>query len=813
MNPPLESVTIREQVLTRLDDVGWTADRRERELPISPGGLSVIDGRVRRGAPLRADIALMHFGRPIAVIECKRSIANVLDGVQQARRYARLLDVPLAYATNGRRIIEIDLRNETEHDVVGYRSPAEVWEFFRGAAGLDSDQAEQFFRTPYSRAVTDLSDRVKEPRYYQHVATQRLLSRIAAGERRLLVVLATGTGKTSLAAQLVHVLWTNCWPRGHGHPEDRPRVLYLADRDILVDQPVREWFRKMFGDDPITRVQGSRVDSKHLYFALYQALDQAGDDSEALFRQYDSDFFDLVIVDECHRGSAAESSRWRDVLTHFSHAVQLGMTATPVDRADAVTYQYFGNPIYTYSLRQGIEDGFLAPFEVIRARLDVDIDGVEVGPGVVDRDGQPVPEGTYEQPQFEGTLVLPERTREAARYLTEFLRRTGVTGKTIVFCQDQDHAARMRQELVNLNSDLLRAHGDEWVVRITANERDRKRLLGDFSREDSPTPVVAVTSQLMSTGVDVPTARTIVLFRRIQSMIEFKQIIGRGTRLAPDFGKEHFTVIDFVGATRKFEDKDFDGPPVRIIEATSGELDVPNPLDLDNLDVPDDEVAEPEADFEEQDGGELPDEPITDPDDVAGITRRSAKYVVDGYDVHVTSEQLYVMDVRNDRLQPVSYQQWVHDRVIALQREPAGLLEQWATARGRRELREMLHETLCFQVDELAARLRRPDCDPIDLLIYLGWEWPLNTRAERVAAFSVAERGYMDTFSPRARQILATLLEKYAAHGVDDLSAHGLQGPPLNEMGSVVELAQAFGGASQLHDAIDEMGRRLFVVS
>jgi type I restriction enzyme, R subunit len=494
------------------------------------------------------------------------------------------------------------------------------------------------------------------------------------------------------------------------------------------------------------------------------------------------------------------------------------------------TYQYFGNPIYIYSLRQGIEDGFLAPFEVIRARLDRDIDGVEILAGVYDRACQLVPAGTYGPPQFERKLILPERTREVARYVSEFLRRSGETGKTIVFCQDQDHAARMREELVNLNSDLLQIYGDEWVVRITSNERDRERLLDDFARENSQLPVVAVTSQPLSTGVDVPTARTIVLFRRIESMIEFKQIIGRGTRLSPEFGKEYFTVIDFTGATRKFEDPDFDGPPVRETEAQDsgdGEPDVPDPLDLNGTEgeLEDDgsdviEVADAEQDYEEQHSGEFPEvsdvsdtTPVADPDDFDAITRRSEKHTVDGYDVYVTSEQLFVMDVYNDRLRPVRYQQWVRDRVLALHRGPAGLLQQWATARGRKELRELLRDTLCFEIDELAARLRRPDCDPIDLLIYLGWEWPLHTRAERVAAFNATERDYLDSYSPRARQVLTTLLEKYTAHGVDDLSAGALQSPPLNELGSVVELAADFGGPRQMHAAIDALSQRLFGAS
>lgn len=801
--------------MPRLRLAGWSGDCWKQEYPITPGQRTVIDGRVRRGMPLRADLVLSHDSHPIAVVEAKRSIRSEHDGVQQARDYANRLDLPLAYATNGTKIIEIDLRNQTEHEVQRFRSPDEVWDFYRGARGLDSQQARDFFATPYTASVRDSRGRPKLPRYYQHVATQRLLSRIAAGDRRLLVVLATGTGKTSLAAQLVHVLWSNHWPRGADHREDRPRVLYLADRDSLITQPQRDWFRPVFSDRPMTRIRGSATESKHLYFALYQALDIGGDDRDELFREYDRDFFDLVIVDECHRGSASASSSWREVLEHFEPAVQLGMTATPVYQGEADTYGYFGNPVYTYSLRDGIEDGFLAPFEVIRAQLDRDIDGVEIPEGTVDREGQLVPAGTYGPTKFERTLVLPERTEEVARYVTAFLRRTGETGKTIIFCQDQDHAARMREALVNLNSDLLQRHGDRWVVRITSNERDRMQYLDDFQREESPLPVVAVTSQLLSTGVDLPTTRTIVLFRRIESIVEFKQIIGRGTRLAPDYDKEYFTIIDFVGATRKFRDPDFDGPPVRIIEPDGDEdVPVPEPLASD----PDEEVAEPAAEFEEQDSGELDepvgdDEIIRDPDAIDAVTRRSEKHVVDGYEFHVTSEQLYMVDPHDGALRTVRLQQWVRDRVKAMGRGPDSLLEEWATARGRRELRELLDETLYLDVDGLANRLHRPDCDPIDLLISLAWDWPVLSRAERVSRFRAREREYLDTLSPRARLILGTILDKYEAHGVEDLSPRVLQTAPLCEIGSPLELAEEFGGTPALHQALDDLGRRLFEAS
>nr|WP_232778712.1 DEAD/DEAH box helicase family protein [Carbonactinospora thermoautotrophica] len=777
----------------------------------------VVDGRVRKRRPLRADFALLHGEHPIAVVEAKHSLRDVRTGVQQAREYARRLDLAVAYATNGHQIVEIDMRNQTEREVAAFRSPQELWEHHRQATGLHSDLGVRFFTTPYSRAVPDARGNPKTVRYYQHVALQRLLARIAAGERRLLAVLATGSGKTMLAMQLVHILWENHWPRGATSLDDRPRVLYLADRDVLVSQPMRDWFQPVFGDGPVCRVQGEVQRSKHLYFALYQALDQPGE-RETLFRDYDPDWFDLIIVDECHRGSARASSQWRQVLDHFAPAVQLGLTATPRYEGDVDTYGYFGEPVYVYSLRQGIEDGFLAPFEVLRVRLDIDVDGLEVPPGTLDREGREIPAGTYGATQLDRRLVTPERTRQVARYLTEYLRRTDPMAKTIVFCVDQEHAGRMREELVNLNSDLMRAHGD-WVVRITADEGDRgRRFLDDFQREDQPVPVVAVTSQLLSTGVDVPTAKNIVLFRNIESMVEFKQIIGRGSRLAPEYGKEYFTIIDILGSTRKFEDPQFDGPPIRVVQVDdpdagpddeqTGQVEV---TELDPDDTPGDE-GEPASETSAGDnaGSDGSDDQDVDPGEEDEIVRRSRKYYLDGVDVYVASEALYVINDENGRLRRVRYEQWVRDRVLSLETNPESLRAQWATIAGRRALRELLAETLAFQVDDLVTRLNKVDCDPIDLLIWLAWDGPLLSRRDRVAMFSRDQREFLDQFSPRARQILATLLDKYTAYGVEELSPRALRTPPLSEMGSVVELAKEFGGKDGLRRAIDELGQRLF---
>lgn len=821
-----EARTIREMVIPQLEAAGWGAGTREEEYPITDPALRVTAGRVREGRPLRADFALLHGPHPVAVVEAKHSGRSIHDGIQQAERYAARLDVPIAYATNGRKIIEIDLHDQRREEVDRFRSPEELWARFRAAKGLDSELSMDFFATPYSRAVIDVRGKPKTLRYYQHVAVQRLLRGIAEGDRRLLAVLATGSGKTAVAAQLVHVLWQNNWPRGPDNRDSLPRALYLADRDVLVAQPDREWFTPIFGAEPIARIRGRAQRSRHIYFALYQAMDTGGD-REELFRQYPPDWFDLIIVDECHRGSASTDSAWREVLEHFSPAVQIGLTATPVYAAErgVDTLGYFGEPVYTYSLRQGIEDGFLAPFEVLRVSLDRDIFGVDIPAGTLDTEGRPVPEGHYDTHDFERRLVLRERVMAMARYVSEFLRRgrplRGLPPelrKTIIFCVNQNHAGDMRIAIANLNSDLMRQHGQKWTARITSDEGDLGReLLEDFSREDVDLPVVVTTSRLLSTGVDVPTAHVIVLCRPIGSMVEFKQIIGRGTRLAKEQGKEFFTIIDFVGATRLFDDPEFDGPPIRVIDQDGTDDDTPEPPDEYDPIVDDEEpeVAEPDPPYDPADGpdGVLP-PVIDDPDEIDRIRGASSdpRHTVEGYDVRVAGEALYVVEDDGRRLRPVRYEQWVRDRVRAMDLDEESLRAQWATVAGRGELRKMLKDSLAFDVDVLAERLRRPDCDPIDLLIGLAWDVPSMTRAQRADRFSREQRAFLDRYSEQAREVLALIVERFAAHGTAELDPRVLRSPTLQRLGSPSELARRFGGPPQLHEAIDELGKRLFDV-
>ncbi|HEU5270275.1 MAG TPA: DEAD/DEAH box helicase family protein, partial [Jatrophihabitans sp.] len=557
-----EERTIRDLVIPRLHAARWPADRIVREYPITNSRREVVGGRVRRGMPLRADIVLRHpqSGHPISAVEVKKTARSEYDGVTQAKDYGTRLGLPLVYATNGRKIIEIDLRRGTQHEVAAYRSADQLWQNFMAAEEINA-QAQTFFSIPYSRELTDSSTGlVKQMRYYQHGAAQAVLRAIARGDRRLLAVLATGSGKSMLAAQISNVLWQSRWPRGPEAPDPRPRILYLADRDVLVADPLVRYFTPIFRSDEVHRIRREPLAHKRIFFALYQAL-------EEIFEQYEPDFFDLVIVDECHRGSAREDAEWRKILEHFAGAVQLGMTATPRVDGEADNLAYFGEPVYTYSLRQGIQDGFLAPFQTIRVPLSSDVDGVHIPDGVLDDEGVEIPEGEYGSTQFERTLILPQRTAAAAQFLSDYLRRTDRRAKTIVFCVNQDHAARFAAAIGNLNADLV-AEMPYWAQRITSDEGERGTvLLGQFQDGDSPYPVVVTSSDMLTTGVDVPNVRNLVFFSRVQSTARFKQMLGRGTRLDEERGKEFFTVIDFTGATARFADPSFDGPAIRVIDA------------------------------------------------------------------------------------------------------------------------------------------------------------------------------------------------------------------------------------------------------
>lgn len=723
------------------------------------------------------------------MVEAKREYSIPAEGLQQAKDYAQRLDLPFSYSTNGIGIVEDDAHTGREDDTLqAFPGPDELWLRYCAWKGITNDAVADSLLLPFDRSLTNPDGTIKEPRYYQRTAINRSLQAILRGEKRLLLTMATGTGKTFVAMQVVAKLWKSGVPEGRN-----PRVLYLADRQILIDQPRQNYFAQAFGDGPLWTLQGNAKTGREIYFGLYQALSDKGKDHNGLFREFPPDYFDLIIVDECHRGSARQTSSWRRILEYFSPATQLGMTATPKREETIDTYEYFGEPLFTYSLAQGIEDGFLAPYRVRRVVLSPDAYGWSPNPGELDMFGKEIPEGVYTTNDFERVVALLTRTEAAARHLTEYLRSTDRFAKTVVFCVDQEHADQMRRALHNANSDLTKQHPD-YVVRIVSDEGGIGRgHLSRFADTETDTPVIATTSQLLSTGVDLPTVRNIVLFRPVGSMAFFKQMIGRGTRLFPEENKLSFDIIDYAGATRLFSDPEFDGPPERI---DTEEID-------DEGNVVDETVVE-EPEPEPDDSTDV----TIDPDDLDQPPL--AKYYVDEGEVWVTAEAIYHLNPETERLRLVEYREYVADTVRQLFPDINELRSRWSSRVGRDDVRDMLADR-GIEVSDLAERVGLVDADPLDILVFIAWNLPLASRADRARRVQAEHAAFFKTYQPAAQQVLTLLLDKYATHGVSELDdLEVLSTPPLSELGSPTEIAGRFGSAEELRSAVEKLGELLY---
>lgn len=807
---PLEDETCRRFVLPALTErAGWKDEQIRAGFPINRGRIRATARLHRQERPLIADYVLEYSdGLPVAVIEAKRSRRDPADGFEQVKRYAELLDVPFAYSTNGHRILELDARTGRLNQIHEFPTPEELWTRYKGCRDLTDHAQGHLASAPLNPDLRNWDGTPKRPRYYQQVAINRAVQAIARGDKRMLLVLATGTGKTLVAAQIVAKLWNTDWPSGR-----KPRVLYLADRNILIDQPKDEYFEQMFGDAVHKLGGGEAKTGRLIYFALYQSMDSGSSDEDSLYQRFRPEYFDLVIVDECHRGSAVEGSQWRAILEHFSPAVQIGLTATPISKKDADTYDYFGEPLYEYSLARGIDDGFLAPYRVRRVRMNVDMTGWRPDPGQLDLFGREIPDKLYGPREYERVLAILERTGEAARYLTDYLRRTDRMSKTIVFCETTEHAFRMTQALHNANDDLVRSQGATYVCRITGADGDACReRLDEFRRIDSSLPTIAVTSRLLTTGVDIPTLRNIVLFRVIKSMPEFKQIIGRGTRLFPEDGKFSFDIIDFVEATRLFNDPLFDGPPMRLIrDETDAEGNIVETVNEDTPEADDESVAEPSGSYAEEHGGPLP-PIIADQDEVDEILANPGLFYVHGVAVVPWGTALYVYEPDAGGLKLKEFSQFVRDQVLKLHLDPHELLAQWAQSRSRQALRDRLDESH-VTTEDLAEWAGRPDADTIDLLLYVAWELPLLSRAERARRVAMRHRGFLASFAPEAQEVLNKVLEQYAARGAEELDVGALRSEAYASLGTVVELAERFGSSTSLRAAIDELGTLIYTAS
>jgi type I restriction enzyme R subunit len=721
-------------------------------------------------------------------VEAKASYKTAADAVQQARTYAEMLGLKYAYATNGTQIIEIDYFKGTETPVPNFPTPQDLWHRYQSGSGITQPERVDQLIAPYNTIGG------KPPRYYQHIAINRAVEAILGGKRRLLLTMATGTGKTIVAFQICWKLWSSRWNKTGEHR--KPRILFLADRNILVDDPKDKTFSP-FGDARHKIESGEIIQSREMYFAIYQALAE-DERREGLFRDYPPDFFDLIIVDECHRGSARSDSSWRVILEHFKPAYQLGMTATPLREDNRDTYQYFGNPIYQYSLRQGIDDGFLAPYRVHRIVTQWDAAGWRPTAGDLDRYGRAIPDDEYQTKDFERVVALRARTNAIARHLTDFLKKTDRFAKTIVFCVDQEHASEMRQALVNLNSELVTKHPD-YVARVTSDEGVIGRgHLSNFQDLEKPTPVILTSSQLLTTGVDAPTCKNVVLARVVGSMSEFKQIIGRGTRLRDDYGKLWFNILDYTGsATRMFADPDFDGDPVLITEeevSPTGETTSTAKVAPGGMD-PDAETPEvPRGD------GAVIEPPEGEP----------RKFYFDGGQIEVVAHLVHELDPNGKQLRVVTYTDYAAESVRSLAPTSADLRKRWADADKRREIIEALNER-GVDFAALAEHAGQPDADPFDLLCHLAFNAPLRTRRERAQRLKSERNDYFEKFSPEARQVLDELLEKYAEHGdAQFVLPDVLKVPPISTHGQPAEIIKLFGGPEKLRQAVNDLQGLLY---
>jgi type I restriction enzyme R subunit len=787
-----EADTCRKYVLPRLVAAGWDAEPHSftEQRTFTDGRIIVSGGKIRRGKQKRADY-LLRYTRDflIAVVEAKASYLKPGTGLQQAKEYAQILGLKFAYSTNGKGIVEFDFTTGKETEIDGFPSPADLWNRLRKTEGLDEQQAERLLTPIHLQAG-------QRPRYYQEIAINRIVQAILKGRQKILVTMATGSGKTLVAFQVCWKLWSSRWNRKGDYR--RPKILYLADRNILIDEPKDKDFLP-FSDARQKIENGEVVKSREMYFAIYQSI--AKDERRpGLFKEFGPDFFDLVIVDECHRGSARDESNWREILEYFKPAVQLGMTATPLRNDNIDTYRYFGNPIYTYSLGQGIDDGFLAPYRVHRVITTADAAGWRPSKDEMDRYGRKIPDGEYHTPDFERIVALRARTQAIAGHIAEFMRKTDRFAKTIVFCVDQEHADEMRRALNNLSTDLVKDHSD-YVCRVTADEGDIGRgHLSRFQDLETDTPVILTTSQLLSTGVNAPMVKNVVLARVIGSMTEFKQIIGRGTRVRDDYGKYFFSILDYTGsATRHFADKDFDGEPALLTEAEMN----------DEGKVTKEEVLKPEENVKEDQEGEIQvDEGPPEIGDTSSDYQR--KLYVDGHHFEIAAHLVYELDENGKQLRVVKYTDYSAEMVRTLYPSAAELRKHWAKPDERNEIIDGLREK-GIDFDELAAASKQPNADPFDLLCHIAYNAPVRTRRERADRLRKDRKDFFDQYGPDARAVLEDLLEKYAQHGVTQFSIPEiLKVPPISARGNISEIIGFFGGTEKLRNAFAGLQAELY---
>lgn len=758
-----------------IEQAGWDIQTQVREEVSFTKGRIIVRGKLHsRGEQKRADYILYYKSNiPIAIIEAKDNAHSVGAGMQQALNYAEILEIPFVFSSNGDAFLMHDRTGNatiTEQEIAlnQFPSPEDLWQRYCVWKGIATEQAKNTVEMPY---YDDGSGRA--PRYYQASAINNTIEAVAKGQQRVLLVMATGTGKTYTAFQIIWRLWKS---------GSKKRILFLADRNILVDQTKNNDF-KPFGA-AMTKISKRQIDKSYeIYLSLYQAV-TGNEEDKNIYKQFSPDFFDLIVVDECHRGSAAEDSAWREVLEYFNKATHIGLTATPKETKAISSITYFGEPVYSYTLKQGIEDGFLAPYKVVRIDIDKDLQGWRPNAGQVDKKGQVIEDRIYNQSDMDRTLVLEKRTELVAKKITEYLTLTDTYAKTIVFCDDIDHAERMRQALVNLNPERIKENR-KYVMRITGDENEGKAELDNFINPEERYPVIACTSKLMTTGVDAQTCKLVVLDQNIKSMTEFKQIIGRGTRINEDYGKFWFTIMDFKKATELFADKDFDGEPVVIFEPDGGQSPVP----------PD------EDDIQGENGRDKPD--ITGGDETA---EGRIKYVVGDVEVRIVAQRVQYYGPEG-KLITESLKDYTKTKVKKDFASLDDFLKTWTSVERKAALIAEL-EQHGVMLDALAEEVGK-DFDPFDLVCHIAFDQPPLTRKER--AEQVKKRNYFAKYGEQARKVLNALLDKYADTGVENIEdIKILTLDPFKSMGSAPELISAFGGKPAYLQALKELEQQLY---
>jgi type I restriction enzyme R subunit len=768
---------------------GWDLHSQIREEVSFTKGRVIVRGKLHaRGEQKRADYILYYKSNiPIAVIEAKENGHSVGAGMQQALNYAETLGVPFVFSSNGDAFLMHDrtgLADKVERELAldAFPSPTELWQRYCQWKGLDTTEARRTVEMPY---YDDGSGRA--PRYYQANAINNTVEAVAKGQQRILLVMATGTGKTYTAFQIIWRLWKS---------GTKKRILFLADRNILVDQTKNNDF-KPFGA-AMTKISKRQIDKSYeIYLSLYQAV-TGSEEEQNIYKQFSPDFFDLIVIDECHRGSAAEDSAWREILAYFSSATHVGLTATPKETKDVSSIVYFGEPVYSYTLKQGIEDGFLAPYKVVRIDIDKDVQGWRPSKGQVDDKGQPIEDRVYNQIDMDRTLILEQRTELVAKKITEFLSATDPYAKTIVFCDDIDHAERMRQALVNLNPERVN-ESRKYVMRITGDEIEGKAELDNFINPEERYPVIATTSKLMTTGVDAQTCKLVVLDQHIKSMTEFKQMIGRGTRINEDYGKFWFTIMDFKKATELFADPAFDGEPVIIYEPKGDEPPVPPENDPDEVVLGEDGKPIPP-------GGTDTGTTTAGPGEGGNPGPGRVRYVLGDVTVYVVAERVQYYGPEG-KLITESLKDYTRQTVRKDYSSLDDFLRRWDKTERKAAILHELEEHGVL-LEPLAEEVGK-HFDAFDLICHVAFDQPPLTRRER--ADNVKKRNYFAKYGEQARKVLETLLEKYADTGIENIEdIKILTLDPFKNMGTASELVSAFGGKQGYTTALHELEKHLY---